>query len=64
MRIGTSLTLTNKIGGDTMENYVIAELEIVALAAAETVSASTIVPGDNELPIDPANKNGTTYSLG
>ena len=46
-----------------MENYVVAELEIVALASAETVSASTIVPGDNELPIDPANKNGKSYSL-
>ena len=46
-----------------MENYVTAELEIVALASAETVSASTIVPGDNELPIDPVNSNGTTYSM-
>ena len=45
-----------------METYVTCELEIVALASAETVSASTIVPGDNELPIDPANKNAT-YSL-
>ena len=46
-----------------MENYTNAELEIVALSAAETVSASTIVPGDNELPIDPANKNGATYTM-
>ena len=46
-----------------MENYVAAELEIVALANAETVSVSSIVPGDNELPIDPANKNGKSYSL-
>ena len=43
-----------------MENYVTCELEIVALASAETISASTtIVPGDNELPIDP----GTTYTM-
>ena len=46
-----------------MENYVIAELEIVALAAGDTVGASSIVPGDNELPIDPANKT-KSYSLG
>ena len=46
-----------------MENYTNAELEIVALATAETVSVSTIVPGDNELPIDPANKNGATYTM-
>ena len=42
-----------------MENYVTAELEIVALASAETISASNIVPGENELPIDP----GTTYTM-
>ena len=46
-----------------MENYVNAELEIVALAAGDTISASTIPTGNNELPIDPVNNNGTTYSL-
>ena len=42
-----------------MENYTNAELEIVALASAETISASSIQPGENELPIDP----GTTYTM-
>ena len=42
-----------------MENYVAAELEIVALASAETISASSIQQGENELPIDP----GTTYTM-
>ena len=42
-----------------MENYVVAELEIVALASAETISASSIPTGENELPIDP----GTTYTM-
>ena len=42
-----------------MENYTNAELEIVALASAETISASNITPGDNELPIDPA----VTYTM-
>ena len=46
-----------------MENYVNAELEIVALAAGDTISASSINTGENELPIDPVNSNGTTYSL-
>lgn len=46
-----------------MENYVNAELEIVALATADTISASSIITGDNELPIDPVNSNGATYSL-
>ena len=27
------------------------------------ISASTIPTGNNELPIDPVNTNGTTYSL-
>ncbi len=36
-----------------MENYVSAELEVVAVAAADTISASVaITPGDNELPVD------------
>ena len=46
-----------------MENYVNAELEIVALSTGDTISASTIDTGDNGLPIDPVNNNGTTYSL-
>ena len=46
-----------------MENYVVAELEIVALATGDTISASSIQTGNNELPIDPVNNNGTTYSL-
>ena len=46
-----------------MENYVAVELEIVALANAETVSTSSIQLGENELPIDPGNKNGKSYSL-
>lgn len=46
-----------------MEKYTVAELEVITLAAAETVSASSIVPGDNELPIDPANKSGATYTM-
>ena len=37
-----------------MENYVIAELEIVALATGDTIDASSPIPGwtpdDNELP--------------
>ena len=37
-----------------MENYVAAELEIVALANAETVSASDVVLDDDELPLDKA----------
>ena len=47
-----------------MENYVNAELEIVALATGDTISASSIQAGNNELPIDPVNANGTTYSFG
>ena len=36
-----------------MENYVNAELEVVALNAADTISASVeIAPGENELPVD------------
>lgn len=46
-----------------MENYINAELEIVALATSDTITASTIPTGSNELPIDPVNSNGTTYSL-
>lgn len=41
-----------------MENYVIAELEIVALATGDVNNVSSPIPGwtpdDNELPIDPA----------
>ena len=48
-----------------MEKYTVAELDVVALANAETVSASTVVPGENELPIDPSpnNNSGTTYTM-
>ena len=36
-----------------MENYVSAELEVVAVASSDTISASVeIAPGENELPID------------
>ena len=36
-----------------MENYVSAELEVVAIAAADTISASVVItPGENELPVD------------
>ena len=36
-----------------MENYVSAELEVVAVASADTISASVeITPGENELPVD------------
>ena len=36
-----------------MENYVNAELEVVALNAADTISVSVeITPGANELPVD------------
>ena len=34
-----------------MEKYTVAELDVITLANAETVSASTVVPGENELPI-------------
>ena len=37
-----------------MNNYVNAELEIVALATADTITTSTPELDDNELPIDPA----------
>ena len=39
-----------------MNNYVNAELEIVALATADAITTSTPDPetDDNELPIDPA----------
>lgn len=37
-----------------MNNYVNAELEIVALSTSDTITASTPNPDDNELPIDPA----------
>ena len=46
-----------------MENYINAELEIVALSTGDTISASSINTGENGLPIDPVNSNGTTYSL-
>ena len=36
-----------------MENYVNAELEVVAIAAADTISASVVLtPDENELPVD------------
>ena len=36
-----------------MENYVSAELNVVALAAADTISSSVqITPDENELPVD------------
>ena len=35
-----------------MENYVIAELEIVTLAAGDTLGASDVTLDVNELPID------------
>ena len=36
-----------------MENYINAELDIVALAAADTISSSVaITPDENELPVD------------
>jgi hypothetical protein len=36
-----------------MENYVNAELEVVALTAADTISSSVeITLGENELPLD------------
>ena len=36
-----------------MENYVNAELEVVALTSADTISASVeITLGENELPVD------------
>ena len=36
-----------------MENYVVAELEVVAVATADTISSSFQIPsGENELPID------------
>ncbi len=36
-----------------MENYVNAELEVVALTSADTISASVAISTDeNELPID------------
>lgn len=37
-----------------MNNYVNAELEIVAIAAQDTLAASNVTPDNNELPIDPA----------
>lgn len=48
-----------------MEKYTVAELDVITLANAETVSASTVVPGENELPIDPSpdNNSGTTYTM-
>jgi hypothetical protein len=37
----------------SMENYVSAELEVVSIASADTISASVaITTGDNELPVD------------
>jgi len=45
----------NKMLGEEkpMENYVNAELEVVAIAAADTISASVVItPGENELPVD------------
>lgn len=36
-----------------MENYVSAELEVVAVASADTISSSVeITLGENELPLD------------
>ena len=36
-----------------MEIYTNAELEVVALASADTISASVeVAPGENELPVD------------
>ena len=36
-----------------MENYINAELDVVTLAAADTISASVqITPDENELPVD------------
>ena len=36
-----------------MENYISAELDVVALAAADTISSSVaITPDENELPVD------------
>ena len=48
-----------------MEKYTSAELDVVALTNAETVSTSTVAPGENELPIDPSpnNNSGTTYTF-
>lgn len=40
-----------------MENYVIAEFEIVTIAADDNLTKSTVVDieyAENELPIDPA----------
>ena len=36
-----------------MENYINAELDVVTLAEADTISASVqITPDENELPVD------------
>ena len=43
-----------------MENYVIAELEIVALAADDTIGASDITLGKDELPIDTPKRSTIT----
>ena len=46
-----------------MEKYTSAELDVVALTNAETVSVSSIPQGDNELPIDPyPNNTDTVYT--
>ena len=48
-----------------MEKYTSAELDVVALTNAETVStSSTVAPGENELPIDPSpNNTDTVYTM-
>ena len=46
-----------------MENYIAAELDVITLANAETVSVSSITQGENELPIDPyPNNTDTVYT--
>ena len=37
-----------------MNNYVNAELEIVAIATQDTITTSNVTPDNNELPLDPA----------
>ena len=38
---------------NNVENYVSAELDVVTLASADTISSSVQIPSDeNELPID------------